>query len=93
MLEKGRFAILNKVTFNRAQEEVRETVQVSRGRTIQMEAIASAETLDFAHLCNYSVPCFYRLFLFNILVILKITLPWAALYSLAPSHLFFFSSR
>lgn len=30
--EKGRCAILKKVTFNRAQEEVRETVQVSGGK-------------------------------------------------------------
>lgn len=49
------YFILNKVTFNRAQEEVRETAQVSRGRTVQMEGTASAGTLDFAHFCNHSL--------------------------------------
>lgn len=87
VVEKGRFAILNQVTFNRAQEDVRETVQVSRGRTVQMEGAASAGALDFAH----SVPCLYRLFLFNILVILKITLSFLGCpYSLAHSHLVIF---
>lgn len=45
---EGRFAILNQVTFNRAQEDVRETMQVSRGKTVQVEGAASAGTPDFA---------------------------------------------
>lgn len=63
MLEKGRFAVLNKVTFEQnpgGAEGVRSDVW---GRAVQTEGTASTEAVDCTHLHNYFAPCFYILFI------------------------------
>lgn len=69
MLEEGRFAVLNKVTFEQSPGDEGDPADVL-GKS-SSEGTASAETTDLIHSHSCSAPCFYRLF-FYILVILLI---------------------
>lgn len=75
---------------------MRDTVQVSWGSAVQTEGTAGTETLDSIHLCSYSAPCFYRLFLVSYFSYFKNKTRWAALYSLhktfSPCYFFLHSN-
>lgn len=74
MLEEGRFAILNQVTFEQSPGGGEGGPAAVLGEEQFRQGTASAETGDLIHSRSYSAPRVYRLFLFYILVILKITL-------------------